>query len=671
MAVLPDTVVAEPVPAPIERAHTSPSRSRRPIPRAHLLALAAIVAVGLLRGLFWVVVTPVFNPIDEHAHFAYVESMATSLRPPVVGTDHLSAEALELVKRTRTADWQSAPVAPDPTDARWGLLRDSYEGVQGPAYYALMAVPYKVAHPFGVLSALYAVRLASLLLALAAVPVAYLLARELFPRRRDAWLAAPALLVVLQGFNGNLTSVSNDALVVPLGGVTLLAVAVARRRGLTLANGLVTGVLLGACLSTKAPMVALFPLVAAAALGVAVVRGEGVARLLRWGAAMGASAFVVSLPWLAWNLATYGAVSASEEVDRITGPFQPDHPFTVDGVRRHLTSGVTGYWDYQLAARSLGRYMWVLSLAALALVVVAVAVSAARRRRGEALALTWLASSAFVTMAMMLVVIYGVFGGKSSVVGRHLYASLVAVVVAAAAAAFVVAGRWLGWGLVLVLANLALTFEQPTVPSLVDTFYAEGNIGDLSPVVDQGWGETLVSATAIEVTPPCPAAKVAVGFGGVGTAPATVTVTTPAGRVQAPRTGEQGTPAQYLAVYDLAPPLAVPFTVDVSGVDISASATDRDPNVALAGLPGDPVVRVFCPVDDPKAARFAQEHGPDHPSFVRYGSVLAWPQAWAWIGRVALAGLAVLYVVDRRRRRRGVPAGTLTSNGHPPPWRTA
>ncbi len=649
MAVLADTAVVGAAPAPGRRAEPVRSPSRRRVPRSHVLALAAIVAIGLLRGLFWVAVSPVFNPIDEHAHFAYVESMATSLRPPVVGKDHLSPEALDLAKRTRTADWRSAPITADPDDARWGLLRDSYEGVQGPTYYALMAVAYKAAHPFGVLTALYVVRIASLLLALGAVPIAYLLARELFPRRPDAWLAAPALLVVLQGFNGNLTSVSNDALVVPLGGAILLAVAMARTRGLTLVNALVTGALLGAAFSTKSQMVALFPLVAAAAIGVAVVRRERAVRLLRWAVVAGASAVVVSLPWLVWNLASYGALSASEEVDRITGPLQPDHPFGVDGLRRHLTSGSTGYWDYQLVARELGRYMWVLSLAALALVVVAIGMSAVRRRRGEAVALAWLASSLFVTMAMMLVVIYGVFGGKSSVVGRHLYPSLVAVVVAVAAAAFIVAGRWVGWGLLLVLANLALTFEPPTVAARLDVDYAEGIIANLGPVVDQSWGEQLVQATTVQVSPPCPVAKFAVGFGGVGTAPATVAVATPAGPVQATRSGEQGTPAQYLAVYDLAAPVSAPFTVDVTGVDISASATDRDPAVALTGLPGDPVFRAFCPLRDPKTARFSQRFTPDHPSFIRRGAVLAWPEAWAWAGRLALVGLPVVYLLGRRR----------------------
>ena len=638
---------------------TAPRRSaRRGLPRRHALALGAIALVGLARGLFWSSATVVFNPIDEQAHFAYVESMATTLRPPVVGRDRLSAETLALFKRSRTAEWRPAPVAPDPADDRWGLIRESYEGVQGPAYYALMALPYRLAHPFGPLTALYAVRVATLLLALTAVPVAYLLARDLLPHRRDAWLAAPALLVVLQGFNANLASATNDALVVPLAGATLLAVARARRSGLTVTNAVVTGALLGVGLSTKSHMVALFPIVAAAAIAVAAARRDRLARLVRWGAVTAATATATALPWLAWNLSAYGSLSASEEVDRITGPLQPHYPLSLDGLRLHLTSATTSFWDFQLTATALGRYMWTLSAAALLLTAGAVAVLAARRRWAEAGVLAWLGSSWFVTLAMMLAVVYGVFGGRSSVVGRHLYPSLVAVVVAAAAGAFVVGGRRLGWGLLLVVANLALTFEQPLVHARLDRDYAEGLIADLVPVVDQSWGEGLVAATAVGVSPPCPAEKFAVGFFGPEPGPPTLALATAGGPATAIRTGRQGSPAQYLTVYDLPAAVTGAFTIALDGAAVSASSDDRDPSLTLAGQPGDPVARVFCRSADPKEDRFAQRFSPDHASFVRRGHLTAWPTAWAWAARIALAAFVLAAVRDRLGRAPARPTGS-------------
>lgn len=621
------------------------------MPRAHVLVLVAIVAVGLVRGLFWSSVTLVFNPIDEHAHFAYVESMARHLRPPVVGRDHLSREALELAKRTRTAEWRSAPIAPSPSDERWGLVRESYEGVQGPAYYALMAIPYRLAHPFGVLTSLYAVRAATVILALLAVPIAYLLARELFPRRPQAWLAAPGLLVLLQGFNGNLASITNDALVVPLAGAILLAVATARRTGLTFRNAILTGGLVGLGLTAKSNMVGIALVVAVAAAGIALVRRERLLTLFRWALAAGATAVAVTLPWLAWNLAKYGALSATEEVDKITGPLQPHFPLTLGGLRLHFVSASIGYWDFQVVADTLGRYMWTVSVAALLLLVGGIGVALWRRHSGEAAALAWLGSPLFVTLALMLVVIYGLFDGKSSVVGRHLYPALVASVVLIAAAAFIVAGRWGGWVILLVLVNLELTFEQPLVDARIDRDYTAGVIGPLAPVVDQSWGDGLVSASSVRMSPPCPAAAFALAFS--GQAPPSLRVTTGSGPVDVPLSGQQGNAAQYLGVYTLPEPTTLPFEVIVGGAPLSVSAAERDPNLELVGQPGDPVARVFCPVDDAKAFRYAQMFPPDHPSWIGYRGVKAWPTAWAWVARLALAGLPFLVLADRRRRRTG------------------
>lgn len=629
------------------------------VSRRHALALGAIVLVGLVRGLYWSSSTVVFNPVDEQAHYAYVESMATRLRPPVVGRDRISAEALTLLKRSQTAEWRPAPVPPDPADDRWGLLRESYEGVQGPAYYALMALPYRLAHPFGPLTTLYVLRLATLLLALTAVPIAYLLARELEPGRPDAWLAAPALLVLLQGFNGNLSSLTNDALVVPLAGATLLVVARARTAGLTTTHALATGALLGVGLSTKSQMVALIPLAAAAAVAVAAARGAHWSRLVRWGAVTGAAAGVAALPWVAWNLATYGSLSAGAEVDRITGPLQPHLPLSLEGLRLHLSSASASYWDFQLAATTLGRYMWTLSAAAVVLIVGAVAVLARRRRWAEAGALAWLGSSWAVTLAIMLAVIYGVFGGRSSVVGRHLYPSLVAVVVAAAASAFVVGGRRLGWGLLAGVASLALTFEQPLVHARLDQDYAEGVIGDLVPVVDQSWGEGLVAATTVSVSPPCPAEKFALGFFGPEPGPPALAVATPDGPATAVRSARQGSAAQYLTVYDLPVPVAEAFTIGLDGAAVSASGDDRTPALSLAGQPGDPVARVFCRSRDPKEDRFAQRFSPDHASFLRRAHLAAWPTAWAWAARLALVALALAAARDRLRR---APARTSGSS---------
>lgn len=613
------------------------------------MLLLVIAVVGLARGMFWVSVTQVFNPIDEGAHYAYVESMARDGRPPVVGRDRLSPGALEIIKTVRTSEWRSAAVPPSPDDPRWGAVRESYEGVQGPLYYALMVVPYRLSRPLGLLESVYALRLATVLLSLLAVPIAYLLARELFPRLRGAWLGAPALLVLVQGFNGNLASVTNDALVVPLAGLVMLAVSRAARRGLTTRSALVTGALVGLGLATKSNMVALVPVVGLSVVAAAIVRRDRWTLVLRWAAVAAVGMIVAVLPWLVWNLVQYQAVSASAQVDLITGPAQPNFPLSPDGVRRHLLWSTIGYWDFQLVARPLGRYMWVLFIAAAGLLTGAVAVGLGRRRFREAATSAWLGSSWFVTLLTMLVVIYGVFGGHSSVIGRHIYPSLVAVVVLMAAAASIVAGRWGGWVLLLLVANLALTFEQPLVHAYLDKVYTDGAVGDLVPAVEQSYGEGVVADVSVRVTAPCPAEAIAFAF--AGPAPKSLPIVSGNGTFAARRSEHLAGAVQGWDLYRFPAPTSGPLEVALVGATINASATDREPRSSLTNEPGDAVIRVYCPADDPARQRFSQLFSPDHPRWLSYGQVKAWPVVWAWGGRLSALAIPAAAVLARRRRR--------------------
>lgn len=609
------------------------------------------MAAGLARGLYWVAVTQVFSPVDEAAHFAYVQSMGHHLRPPVVGQDRLRPETLELVKRTRTSYWRSMPVPPRPGDHRWGAAAESYEGVQGPLYYLLMAGPYRAARPFGLLSSLYAVRIASVLVALLAVPLAYALARHLFPRRPEAWLAAPALLVVLQGFNGNPAAVTNNALVVPLAAGALLVFCRSARRRFDAAGGALTGLLVGLGLATNSTMVALVPVIGVAAVAAAVARRVAFGRLLKWVALAAVTAAEAVSPWVVWNLARYGRLSASEEIDAIAGPFQPHLPFRGAGIREHLAGATVGFWDSQLVASRLGRYMVSVTVGAAVVLVVGVVVARVRRQPRDSAVMAWLAAAWFVTAGVMLAFVYNVFDGRSSIAGRHMYPALVAVVVAVAAAAFAAFRRYGGWLVLAVLANVALAAEPAMVDRMVRLTYADSVVGNLTPAVDQSYGEREVAAFSLRLDPPCPAQAFGVGLR-ASQPPPTLPVRTDSGPVGARFLRLQGTPAQRIAVYRLHAPLTEPFTVSVGGALVSAAAGERDPNVALAGDQADPVARIFCPSDDPEADRFEQQFDPDHPSWITYDQVRGWPRAWMWAGRASLVLVPLVALVERRKRVR-------------------
>ena len=63
----------------------------------------------------------------------------------------------------------NTPGAGTNTETFWGMDRQQYEAVQPPLYYIAVAPVYWVAHPFGIAAAVFALRTASVLLALLAI----------------------------------------------------------------------------------------------------------------------------------------------------------------------------------------------------------------------------------------------------------------------------------------------------------------------------------------------------------------------------------------------------------------------------------------------------------------------------------------------------------------------
>lgn len=324
--------------------------------RSQLLVLSAIALVGLLRGGWWVAVTEVMSPIDEAAHVDYVAAMADHGRPPKVGRDLVRQDILELAKESATSPWRPSPLTSDQHDPKWGAFAHSYEGVQPPLYYALLAGPWKLVHGYGVLTTLYILRALGLLMALATIPLLWLLGRELFPDRPEISLGAPAVLVVLGGFNANTAAVANDGLVMALAVAALWLVARTWTRGFSVRNAVAVGAVVGLAVLTKTTALVLVPLVAIGALGPLWTRGTVARRYFAWGAQVGAVAAGVVAPWLLWNRATYGAWSAAEPVDKLTGPLQPPIPRTLDGVIMHLKSAVQAFWTAQLSVIRIGHY---------------------------------------------------------------------------------------------------------------------------------------------------------------------------------------------------------------------------------------------------------------------------------------------------------------------------
>lgn len=607
--------------------------------RTQALVLAAICVVGFLRGGWWVAVTEVWSPIDEIAHLDYVASMATRGRPPEVGVDKVRGELLELAKESATSPWRSSPLTSNNQDPKWGAFAESYEGVQGPLYYGVLAPVWKLVNGYGALTTLYILRIITLLLALAAVPLVWLLARELFPERVEVAAGSSLLLVLLGGFNGNVASITNDALVMPLATATLWLVARTWRRGFELRSAIAVGVLVGLAVITKTTALALIPMVALGALGPLWTRGTVARRYIAWGAQAGAFAAAVVVPWLAFNRVMYGAFSAAEAVDKITGPLQPPIPLSPSGFVSHLRGAGTGFWSAQLTFGEVGHTAIFWTLAGVAAIALGLVLAWRNAEIRDALAIGWMAAAVPLGFLTMVVIIAGVFGGSSSVVGRHLYPGLPALCVAIVGAVVTAWGRNIALAALGAVVAIGLTFEITDTRRYVRGAYTRGVIAGLTPILGQDRGDDAVPGPlSVRLEANCKIGGVGLEF--AETSPDQVMV----------RIGDRpAVPAR--ASFTRVDPGRGAFAFYAIPAVSHGVNVDLPENVSIAaGLPStdaerlEPVGYAFCETKHPARERFAHLFDAQHPNW-SLGFTTAWPVAWAalaWLGAIAAAAYAFL-----------------------------
>lgn len=613
-------------------------------PGWHKWVLAGLMAVFVVRGLFWAGTVQLFSPIDELQHADYVAALAEGDGIPVVGEAIVRDKLLAYTKFAHSNSIRYAPHLPRGDDDTWGPTRESYEAFQGPTYYALMTPAWRIGRGVdGTRGAVFATRAASVLLTSLSLLVAWALARRLFPKRPAVWLTAPAVLAVATGATANIAVISNEALVIPLAGAALLPLAgayAAGSDGLTRRRALLTGLLVGLAVVTKTTCISLIPLVVLGVAGIAALQRSGwrpPVRFLLWTGVAGAATLA---PWLAWNYHAYGASSANEAVDAITGPLQPFYSATPHDVIAILRWAMNGYWDLALGA-ILGNAIAMSLFAATAVLgVIAIVRRWLAGDRGEAFALTWLALAFPMVFATMLVVIFIVFHGHSGTVGRHMYPSLVATAVLVAAAAIAGLGRRVGFVVLAALAVLAMRGEIISADRYISSVYETLVAGDrLFPARDLRAGDGLVKGGDFVVRPTCRAE-------GVGIV-----------------TGSDPSPT-VLAYVGTAPPTPIPIIGDthlgvVRGVAVyKLPAPTRelirvivDPVVTLGAAQGAPIAEAWCKFKDPEAARFKQTFTPDHPRLLTHTFVHAWPRFWFAVAWVALA-VALLSAFRVRRQPR-------------------
>ncbi len=250
--------------------------------RSTALTLFALAAVNFA---CWAVITPVFQAPDEVDHFAYTQTLVERGEQPSpspaspqtrwarsegllleddgFGTDHQTDTTRVPWDRRVQSRWEAAVRAEHPSASDGG--GNETAATHGPLYYGALAPAYALASA-SPLDELTLMRLTSALIGALSVMFAFLLARELAPRRPLLGVLA-ALLVAYEPMYGFISgAVNNDVGVnAAAAGLELLTIMVLRR-GWRMRLVIPLGVLLLAIPAIKETGLAIYPVVGLALL---------------------------------------------------------------------------------------------------------------------------------------------------------------------------------------------------------------------------------------------------------------------------------------------------------------------------------------------------------------------------------------------------------------------
>ncbi len=232
--------------------------------------LFAIWAAFVLRGVFYCVEQPMWEGMDEWAHFAYIQQIADTGELPA-RTDPVSPELQESLQATPLSSAAAADLPGAITyDAFWRLSaaeRESrtaarhritralqYEAQQPPLYYLAMAPVYRTFHGASLAGRLIAIRIVSMLIASSVVFIGYAIACRVMSWRMA--LMAAALLACIPGLFIDVCRVANDSLAIALVSCVVLGCFSARGP----LGWILLGGVMGAALLTKAYVLAVAPL---------------------------------------------------------------------------------------------------------------------------------------------------------------------------------------------------------------------------------------------------------------------------------------------------------------------------------------------------------------------------------------------------------------------------
>lgn len=424
---------------------------------AAAVALGAIVLVAVTGSLVALRAT-LWAPIDEGAHFNYVQNIATTRRLPILDQTRTSEQVAAIGQHVY-------PKIVQVTTKTTALNSYSYEAFQPPLAYALDVPVYELSSNF--VTKVKLLRFFGLFLLLATLVIGASLSRLVLRTRWWFGLAAMGLVASFPGLVVRVTTVSN----LPLEMVMVMAVlattmsSIVRDRPSRL---VFAGILLGLSILTDLFCVELVPIVAFAMLH-SIWRKRGSPREAKRRSIVAVTGGVLAAgivaPWLVFNERHYHSLTASALAKSMQiSLVNPTHAFI--SVRQLF--GLLYHQTFQpLFPEELGVSGHVLaSDASIVVTVVMVplallfAIAARRSWYRLVLAAAWISN-----VALAFAISY--FGQWLSILGRYTFPTLILLALAGVVGAveWVRSQLLLAVSLVLVLGALVVVWV-PMIPNV-------------------------------------------------------------------------------------------------------------------------------------------------------------------------------------------------------------
>ena len=257
--------------------------------RKHVFCLVLVWSMFLVRGLFYIAYLPLWEGFDEWSHYAVIQNMAVGHKTLVGREERVSREvwlSLDLAPRRPGAtngelDYGSYWNLPSPDrrgreaalksiSPRLSAVPDAaassiYEAQQAPLYYWVMAPVYGLFAQASFLTRVWVLRLVSLLIGSAVIPLVFAVAREVLECELHA-LGAAAMVAATPQLMMSVNHIGNESLSIVVGTLFLYFLLRWKRRPECGAAAAGLGITLGAALLTKAYFLALLPATVAMAM---------------------------------------------------------------------------------------------------------------------------------------------------------------------------------------------------------------------------------------------------------------------------------------------------------------------------------------------------------------------------------------------------------------------